>query len=96
MFGKNVKKNFLKKVKDMNKEYIRKMTLESILNDSFFENEIDDYSYEDYGLLKEKFKKLLKELSVLKDERDYEIINTKELIKKVDKMSIQENFYGKD
>lgn len=88
MFGKNVKKNFLKKVKDMNKEYIRKMTLESILNDSFFENEIDDYSYEDYGLLKEKFKKLLKELSVLKDERDYEIINTKELIKKVDKMSI--------
>ena len=54
MFGKNVKKNFLKKVKDMNKEYIRKMTLESILNDSFFENEIDDYSYEDYGLLKEK------------------------------------------
>jgi hypothetical protein len=88
MFGKNVKKNFLKKVKDMNKEYIRKMTLESILNDSFFENEIDDYSYEDYGLLKEKFKKLLKELSVLKDERDYEIINTKELIKKVEKMSI--------
>lgn len=88
MFVKNVKKNFLKKVKDMNKEYIRKMTLESILNDSFFENEIDDYSYEDYGLLKEKFKKLLKELSVLKDERDYEIINTKELIKKVDKMSI--------
>lgn len=88
MFGKNVKKNFLKKVKDMNKEYIRKMTLESILNDSFFENEIDDYSYEDYGLLKGKFKKLLKELSVLKDERDYEIINTKELIKKVEKMSI--------
>lgn len=88
MFVKNVKKNFLKKVKDMNKEYIRKMTLESILNDSFFENEIDDYSYEDYGLLKEKFKKLLKELSVLKDERDYEIINTKELIKKVEKMSI--------
>ena len=42
----------------MNKEYIRKMTLESILNDSFFENEIDDYSYEDYGLLKEKFKKI--------------------------------------
>lgn len=88
MFVKNVKKNFLKKVKDMNKEYIRKMTLESILNDSFFENEIDDYSYEDYGLLKEKFKKLLKELSVLKDERDYEIINTKELIKKVEKISI--------
>ena len=42
MFGKNVKKNFLKKVKDMNKEYIRKMTLESILNDSFFENEIEE------------------------------------------------------
>lgn len=88
MFGKNVKKNFLKKIKDMNREYIRKMTLESMLSDSLFENETDDYSCEDYELVKEKIKKILKELAVLKDERDYEIINTKELIKKVEKISI--------
>ena len=88
MFGKNVKKHFLKKIKDMNREYIRKMTLESMLSDSLFENKTDDYSYEDYELVKEKIKKILKELAVLKDERDYEIINTKELIKKVEKISI--------